>query len=152
MANEKGTTVYSLQKAFQSAFGFTLPLFHGRGLLNCPLSLSDPSCGSLTPNLQITWDYCLTEDVSSQLVSPHVRSLPTPLTPAAVGRPIHIRQIDQPNMEEILRVQKLYIDELERFVHVNFLRRLSGSSRRRIWNKYKDDFAKARTRELSIIE
>ena len=35
MPNEKGTTIYALQKKFQSAFGFTLPLFHGRGLLNC---------------------------------------------------------------------------------------------------------------------
>lgn len=37
MPNEKGTTVYVLQKKFQSMFGFTLPLFHGRGLLNCEL-------------------------------------------------------------------------------------------------------------------
>ena len=35
MPNEKGTTLYNLQKKFQNAFGFTLPLFHGRGLLNC---------------------------------------------------------------------------------------------------------------------
>ncbi|KAG2141965.1 diacylglycerol acyltransferase-domain-containing protein, partial [Suillus clintonianus] len=35
MPNEKGTTIYALQKKFQSMFGFTLPLFHGRGLLNC---------------------------------------------------------------------------------------------------------------------
>jgi hypothetical protein len=35
MPNEKGTTVYTLQKKFQNVFGFTLPLFHGRGLLNC---------------------------------------------------------------------------------------------------------------------
>ena len=35
MPNEKGTTVYKLQRKFQSVFGFTLPLFHGRGLLNC---------------------------------------------------------------------------------------------------------------------
>lgn len=35
MANEKGTTVYEIQRKFQSIFGFTLPLFHGRGLLNC---------------------------------------------------------------------------------------------------------------------
>ena len=35
MPNEKGTTVYALQRKFQSIFGFTLPLFHGRGLLNC---------------------------------------------------------------------------------------------------------------------
>lgn len=37
MPNEKGTTVYALQRKFQSLFGFTLPLFHGRGLLNCAL-------------------------------------------------------------------------------------------------------------------
>ena len=35
MPNDKGTTVYKLQKTFQRVFGFTLPLFHGRGLLNC---------------------------------------------------------------------------------------------------------------------
>lgn len=35
MPNEKGTAVYALQRKFQSMFGFTLPLFHGRGLLNC---------------------------------------------------------------------------------------------------------------------
>lgn len=40
MPNEKGTIVHSLQKKFQNVFGFTLPLFHGRGLLNCMLVLS----------------------------------------------------------------------------------------------------------------
>ncbi|KAH7918005.1 DAGAT-domain-containing protein [Leucogyrophana mollusca] len=39
MPNEKGTTIYALQKQFQSMFGFTLPLFHGRGLLNYNLGL-----------------------------------------------------------------------------------------------------------------
>jgi len=39
MPNEKGTTVYALQRKFQSIFGFTLPLFHGRGLLNYNLGL-----------------------------------------------------------------------------------------------------------------
>ncbi|CAE6418493.1 unnamed protein product [Rhizoctonia solani] len=34
LSNEKGTTVHKLQTKFQSVFGFTLPLFHGRGLLN----------------------------------------------------------------------------------------------------------------------
>jgi len=38
MPNEKGTTIYALQRKFQSIFGFTLPLFHGRGLLNCLLT------------------------------------------------------------------------------------------------------------------
>jgi 2-acylglycerol O-acyltransferase 2 len=35
IANEKGTTVHAIQSKFQAIFGFTLPLFHGRGLLNC---------------------------------------------------------------------------------------------------------------------
>ena len=35
MPNEKGTTLFNIQKKFQNAFGFTLPLFHGRGILNC---------------------------------------------------------------------------------------------------------------------
>jgi len=38
MPNQKGTTVHALQKKFQNVFGFTLPLFHGRGLLNCTRS------------------------------------------------------------------------------------------------------------------
>ncbi|KAI0766022.1 DAGAT-domain-containing protein [Irpex lacteus] len=39
MPNDKGTTIYKLQKKFQSVFGFTLPFFHGRGLLNYNLGL-----------------------------------------------------------------------------------------------------------------
>ncbi|KAI6130195.1 diacylglycerol acyltransferase-domain-containing protein [Pisolithus croceorrhizus] len=39
MPNEKGTTIYALQKRFQKMFGFTLPLFHGRGLMNYNLGL-----------------------------------------------------------------------------------------------------------------
>jgi hypothetical protein len=40
MPNEKGTWIYAFQKRFQSLFGFTLPLFHGRGILNCMLLAS----------------------------------------------------------------------------------------------------------------
>jgi hypothetical protein len=39
MPNEPGTTIFKLQKKFQNVFGFTLPLFHGRGLLNYNLGL-----------------------------------------------------------------------------------------------------------------
>lgn len=101
MPNEKGTTIYSLQKKFQSLFGFTLPLFHGRGLLNYNL-------GFLPYRKRIV---------------------------AVIGRPIHTEKQEKPDLEEITRVQKLYIEELTR-----------------IWNTYKDEFAKARTRELSIID
>ncbi|KAF4610836.1 hypothetical protein D9613_007188 [Agrocybe pediades] len=101
MPNEKGTTVYALQRKFQSIFGFTLPLFHGRGLLNYNLGLM-----------------------------PYRRRIV-----AVIGRPIHVQQCDKPNLEEVMRVQKMYIDELTR-----------------IWDTYKDQFAKTRLRELSIIE
>jgi hypothetical protein len=45
MPNEKGTWIYAFQKRFQSLFGFTLPLFHGRGILNCMLLPPTPSFG-----------------------------------------------------------------------------------------------------------
>ncbi|KAI1794355.1 diacylglycerol acyltransferase-domain-containing protein [Ganoderma leucocontextum] len=34
MPNQKGTSLFTPQKKFQNMFGFTLPLFHGRRLLN----------------------------------------------------------------------------------------------------------------------
>jgi len=101
MANEKGTTIYALQRKFQSIFGFTLPLFHGRGLLNYNLGLM-----------------------------PYRRQIV-----AVIGRPIHVEKCEKPSIEEIKRVQENYIEELMR-----------------IWNAYKDVFAKARLRELSIID
>lgn len=39
LSNEKGTAVYTFQKRFQAFFGFTLPLFHGRGIFNYHLGL-----------------------------------------------------------------------------------------------------------------
>jgi len=39
LSNEKGTRIYSIQKTFQSVFGFTLPLFHGRGIFNYSVGL-----------------------------------------------------------------------------------------------------------------
>ncbi|TRM58786.1 diacylglycerol acyltransferase-domain-containing protein [Schizophyllum amplum] len=101
MPNERGTTVYTLQKKFQSVFGFTLPLFHGRGLLNYNLGLL-----------------------------PYRRRIVV-----VCGRPIHVQQCDKPDLAEVMRIQTLYIDELTR-----------------IWDTYKNEFAKARTRELSIID
>jgi 2-acylglycerol O-acyltransferase 2 len=35
MANDPGSFLWKLQRRFQKMFGFTLPLFYGRGLLNC---------------------------------------------------------------------------------------------------------------------
>ncbi|OJT07156.1 Diacylglycerol O-acyltransferase 2B [Trametes pubescens] len=120
MPNEKGTTLYTLQKKFQNVFGFTLPLFHGRGLLNYNLGLM-----------------------------PYRKRIV-----AVIGRPIHVVQCDKPSLEEIRHVQEQYIDELMWCVFLfGFLwRRRPLKAVRRIWNTYKDDFARTRTRELSIIE
>lgn len=101
MPNEKGTTVYALQRKFQSLFGFTLPLFHGRGLLNYNLGLM-----------------------------PYRRRIV-----AVIGKPIHVEKCHQPSIDVVMGVQKMYIEELTR-----------------IWNAYKDEFAKARLRELNIID
>ncbi|KAK2467340.1 hypothetical protein APHAL10511_000575 [Amanita phalloides] len=101
MANEKGTTIYALQRKFQSIFGFTLPLFHGRGLLNYNLGLM-----------------------------PYRRRIV-----AVIGKPIHVEKCEKPSLEEVKRVQERYIAEITR-----------------IWNTYKDEFAKARLRELNIID
>jgi len=101
MPNEKGTALYEAQKKFQNVFGFTLPLFHGRGLLNYNFGLM-----------------------------PYRRKIVS-----VIGRPIHVVKNDKPTKEELEAVQSLYIDELFR-----------------IWEEYKDTFAKERTQELSIID
>ncbi|EKM81559.1 hypothetical protein AGABI1DRAFT_118672 [Agaricus bisporus var. burnettii JB137-S8] len=101
MPNEKGTTIHTLQKHFQSIFGFTLPLFHGRGVLNYNLGLM-----------------------------PYRRRIVV-----VIGRPIPVKQHDKPTTEEVREVQEKYITELTR-----------------IWDTYKDEFAKARLRELQIVE
>ncbi|PVG04740.1 putative diacylglycerol acyltransferase type 2b [Serendipita vermifera] len=100
MPNEKGTTLYSIQKHFQSIFGFTLPLFHGRGILNYTFGLM-----------------------------PYRRTIVS-----VFGRPIPVTKVEQPSMEKVLEVHALYIEELKR-----------------IWEKYKDQYARQRTKDLRII-
>jgi len=41
--NDKGTYVHTVQTKFQALFGFTLPLFHGRGLFTCAHSVTRSS-------------------------------------------------------------------------------------------------------------
>ncbi|KAF6753425.1 DAGAT-domain-containing protein [Ephemerocybe angulata] len=101
MPNEKGTTVYALQRKFQAIFGFTLPLFHGRGLLNYNVGLM-----------------------------PYRRRIV-----AVIGKPIHVKQHDKPDLKEVMEVQQRYIAELTR-----------------IWDSYKDEFAKTRVRELRLVD
>lgn len=52
-----------------------------------------------------------------------------------VGRPIEVKKMVKASEEEVLRVQKLYIEELER-----------------IWNEWKDTYAKDRVSEFQVVE
>ncbi|KAJ9106777.1 hypothetical protein QFC20_003961 [Naganishia adeliensis] len=100
-ANNRGTTVYKIQKQFQKLFGFTLPLFHGRGLFNYNLGLMP---------------------FRHPIVS-------------VVGRPIHVKKNVDPPVALLEEYQKEYIEELMR-----------------IWEAYKDIYARNRTRELRLVE
>jgi 2-acylglycerol O-acyltransferase 2 len=73
-----------------------------------------------------------------------------------VGRPISVKKHDKPTTEEVRQVQEKYITELTRCVF-NFFFPLCFSSCGielfiSIWDTYKDEFAKARLRELEIVE
>jgi hypothetical protein len=79
------------------------------------------------------------------------------LTMRTVGRPIHVDKCDKPSLDELHRVQKLYIDELTRSLRLFCFAKTTERSyypcpHDRIWNTYKDRFAKARRRELNIID
>ncbi|KAG8834782.1 diacylglycerol O-acyltransferase 1 [Serendipita sp. 399] len=100
MPNEKGTTLYNLQKHFQAIFGFTLPMFHGRGILNYNFGLM-----------------------------PYRRSIVS-----VFGRPIDVQKVERPSTEEVLKVHAQYIEEVKR-----------------IWEKYKNEYARQRTKELRIL-
>ena len=52
-----------------------------------------------------------------------------------VGRPIEVNKMDKATEGEVLRVQKLYIEELER-----------------IWNDWKDVYATDRVSEFEIVQ
>ncbi|WVF65408.1 hypothetical protein IAT40_000135 [Kwoniella sp. CBS 6097] len=101
LANAKGSWVYKLQKNFQKMFGFTLPLFYGRGLFN--------------------YNYGLMP-FRHPIVS-------------VVGKPIHVKKDPRPSDEHVQETQQLYIEELMR-----------------IWDRYKDLYARGRTKELTLVE
>ncbi|WWC98107.1 hypothetical protein V866_004998 [Kwoniella sp. B9012] len=104
LANAKGSWVYKIQKNFQKMFGFTLPLFYGRGLFN--------------------YNYGLMP-FRHPIVS--VASI--------VGKPIHVKKDPHPSDEAVQEMQQLYIEELMR-----------------IWDRYKDLYARGRTKELTLVE
>jgi len=100
MPNEKGSTLYNVQKHFQRIFGFTLPMFHGRGILNYNFGLM-----------------------------PYRRTIVS-----VFGRPIPVQKVEKPTKDQVIEIHTQYVAELKR-----------------IWEKYKDDYARQRIKELQII-
>lgn len=93
--------IYKVQMAMKRTLGFTIPLFHARGVFN--------------------YDYGM---------MPYRRPLNV-----VVGRPIKVVRHEKPDEK--------YVDEL----HAEYVRELE-----RIWDEWKDVFAKARREELQILE
>ena len=68
-----------------------------------------------------------------------------------VGRPIRVQQCDKPTLDEVVRIQGQYIEELMRYASKNVYGNLTDSGLGRIWNTYKDEFARKRVKEMEFI-
>jgi len=93
--------IHKLQLLAKQILGFTVPLFHARGVFNYDVGLM-----------------------------PYRRPINV-----VVGRPILVQQQKDPSDKIVNEVQERYIKELQR-----------------VWNDWKDVFAKDRKEELEIIE
>lgn len=60
--------------------------------------------------------------------------------------------MEKPSLDEVYRIQQAYIEELTRYATSILLLISVLTHDRSIWDTYKDEFAKTRVRELSIIE
>lgn len=98
---EQHPFIHKCQLVIKKVLGFTVPLFHARGVFN--------------------YDYGL---------MPYRRSINI-----VTGRPIRVHQTSKPEVEYVDEIHGLYVKELER-----------------IWEEWRDVFAKERTSELEIVE
>ena len=98
---EDHPSVQKFQIMFKKVFGWTVPLFHARGVYNYDVGLL-----------------------------PYRRPLNV-----VVGRPIKVERQLKPVDGYVDEIHSLYVQELER-----------------LWETWKDEFAKDRTGELEIIE
>ena len=98
---EQHPFIHKMQLIIKKVLGFTVPLFHARGVFNYDVGMM-----------------------------PYRRPLNV-----VVGRPIKVQQAKKP--------EDAYVDE----IHGYYTRELE-----RIWDEWKDEFAKDRTGELEIVE
>lgn len=99
--SEKHPRIHKCQLLAKKLLGFTIPLFHARGVFNYDVGLM-----------------------------PYRRPLNI-----VVGRPVKVSQAANPKQEDIDRVHEEYVAELER-----------------LWDTWKDEFAKERQSELEFVE
>ena len=98
---EQHPFIHKAQLIVKKVLGFTVPLFHARGVFNYDVGMM-----------------------------PYRRPLNV-----VVGRPIKVQQSKKPDDAYVDEIHRLYTQELER-----------------IWDEWKDEFAKDRTGELEIVE
>jgi len=101
VTSETHPRVHRMQLLFKRFMGFTVPLFHARGVFNYDVGLL-----------------------------PYRRPLNI-----VVGRPIYVEQEAKPKDEYVDEIHAKYVEELLR-----------------VWDQWKDEFAKDRTAELEIVE
>ncbi|KAI9217440.1 diacylglycerol acyltransferase, partial [Blastocladiella britannica] len=108
----RGTFAYNLQQLCKSTFGWTVPLFSGRGVFNYSIG-----------------------------VLPHRRRIAT-----IVCAPVHPDEV----LGHVLDVRSMSADEINeatRQVHEVYMQRLID-----VWNKYKDEYAPDRVKEMEFVE
>ena len=98
---EQHPSIHKIQLVIKKVLGFTVPLFHARGVFNYDVGMM-----------------------------PYRRPLNV-----VVGRAIKVQQAKKPDDAYVDEIHGLYTQELER-----------------IWDEWKDEFAKDRTGELEIVE
>lgn len=98
---EQHPIIHKTQLVIKKILGFTVPLFHARGVFNYDVGMM-----------------------------PYKRPLNV-----VVGRPIKVQQASKPEETYVDELHNVYVKELER-----------------IWEEWKDEFAKERTGELQIVE
>jgi len=66
------------------------------------------------------------------------------------GRPIPVKKVEKPTKEQVIEIHTQYIAELTRCAHM-FEDGGTTDPSTRIWEKYKNDYARQRIKELRII-
>jgi 2-acylglycerol O-acyltransferase 2 len=112
-AKSPTSRLYKFQEGIKKLTGFTTPVVWARGVFNYDFGL-------------MPWRH----EINTIGIIPRIFHFLI-----EVGQPIEVKKMDKASEEEVLRVQKLYIEELKR-----------------IWDEWKDVYATDRVSEFEIVE